>query len=114
MPSQKVFAQTVFPWLRANCGKHCTAGLTGQDCRALRAAVHIVELWSEVRRPEIARAFAAVVAQLQPKFHYLAYHAIAHPTDWGFRAELWAASGLPPLGNIPAAKFGPGGAGGWQ
>lgn len=91
-------AQTVFAWLRANCGKGCLAPLTGTDGRGLRAAVQIAELYSYHRQPEVLEAFGLVVrSSMQEECWYLAYHAIAHVMDWSDRAEVWAGAGLPEI-----------------
>lgn len=86
---------TIFPWLRSNLGKRSLGGLTGQDFKALRAAVEIVHLWSYCDAPdEVAEAFGIVVKQMQPTMRRFAFHAIAHVTDWPQRAQLWEAAGL--------------------
>lgn len=85
---------TVIPWLRANLGKTCLAGNTGQDQKALLAAVQIVELYSYDPDPSLVQAFRHVVLRMQYKQAFLAYHAIAHVMDWHNRRELWKAAGL--------------------
>ena len=92
---QKPACETIRPWLKANLGKHCTGALTGTDNRALDAAVQIINLYSYDPGPEVVEAFGLVVRRMQPSTQYLAYHAIAHVTDWSFRHELWVAAGLP-------------------
>jgi hypothetical protein len=93
--TKQPYCKTVFPWLRANLGKHCTAGLTGQDHKALMAAVQTVELYSYCDDGDaVATAFGLLVTQMQPNMRCLAYHAIAHVTDWSFRGQLWIRAGL--------------------
>lgn len=89
MSKHKPPCQTIIPWLRANLGKNCTAPLTGTDARALSAAVQIIELYSYHSRPEVLKAFGAVVSCMQPTTRELAYHAIAHVMDWTDRFDLW-------------------------
>lgn len=105
-PAYKPAAQTVVRWLRENGMP--LGGLTGCDARALRAAVQIVELMAYSGRTlPLVSAFAACVGEMQPGTRFLAFHAIAHVLDWGDRASIWAAAGLPALGEIPVCKFSP-------
>lgn len=69
--------------------------LTGTDWKALRAAVHIAELYAYDSDPSVIAAFGLIVSRMQPSTYHLAYHAIAQVTDWGFRARIWVAAGLP-------------------
>jgi hypothetical protein len=87
--------ETVFPWLRANLGKHCLAPLTGTDRKALEAAVQIISLYAYAEAPSVIEAFGIVVRRMQPSTQELAYHAIAHVTDWSYRSRIWVAAGLP-------------------
>lgn len=100
MPKPQPHAVTIFPWLRANLGKHALAPLTSTDSRALKAAVQIVELWNfadaEPSR-DLPNAFAACVRCMQESTREFAYHAIAHMANWSTREELWNLSGLPPI-----------------
>lgn len=91
----KPVSETVLPWLRANLGKHCLGALTGSDLKALRAAVHIIELYAYDEHPSLLVAFAHVVRRMQPSTRSLAYHAIAHVLDWGDRSRIWVAADLP-------------------
>lgn len=106
------YAQTVFRWLTANLGKHCLAPCTGQDMPAIRAAVHIAELWlvSDYEgRAAAAKAFNSVVTAMQPSVRHLAFHATAHVGDWGHRFELWAQADLPAdwLNGAPDCAYAP-------
>jgi hypothetical protein len=92
---KKPVSQTVLPWLKVNLGKHCLAPLTGTDARALAAAVHTIELYSQCPSTEVISAFALIVRQMQPSTQELAYHAIAHVMDWSDRPRIWNAGGLP-------------------
>ena len=103
-------AQTFFKWLHANLGKGCLAPLSGQDYKALAAAVQLVPVWcNSDDRGAVAQAFRIVVEQMQPECREMAFHAIAHPADWGHRFELWHQAGLPAFTRIRVCKFGPGG-----
>lgn len=94
-------------WLEANLGDVLGA-LTGTDARALDAAVHVVELYSYDRRPEVAEAFGLIVGRMQPSTRYLAFHAIAKVMEWETREELWALAGLPPFpAGIPECRHAP-------
>lgn len=92
--------ETLPAWLRAN-GLNLGC-LTGQSSKALAAAVQCVALWaycdSEGERCAV-NAFGSCVRAIPREQQYLAYHAIAHVTDWGMRAQLWAQAGLEPLPN---------------
>lgn len=109
----KPVSLTVFPWLWANLGKTCTAGLTGTDTRALIAAVHVIELYSVDPIRAVAQAFGVIVSRMQPEFQPLAYHAIAHVMDWNHRAEIWALTGLDLPRHLPSCVNEPGGWNGW-
>jgi hypothetical protein len=96
----KPVSATVAKWLRDN--GHSLGGLTGQDWPALKAAVHIVELWCAADsqgRIHAAIAFNACVRAMQPELRRLAYHSIAHVGDWSHREQLWNAAQLPPIDN---------------
>ena len=93
-------AQTIYPWLKANIGKRCTAPLTGTDARALEAAVQIMELYSYHPSDAVLSAFANVVEQMQTSTRQLAYHCIAHVMNWEDRERLWHRSGLGPLTHV--------------
>lgn len=85
-------AQRILAWLRSN---GMSLGiLTGHDTRALRAATQIVDVWLNSRSHRVAGAFGTIVAQMQPKCRYLAYHAIAMVGNWSDRQELWDQAGL--------------------
>ncbi len=105
MTTSKPPSVTVLPWLRANLGKGCLAPLTSTDTRALRAAVQIIDLYAYNRHPNVLRAFAAIVLQMQESTRELAYHGIAHVMCWSNRAQLWQEAGLPPLSNIRHCEF---------
>jgi len=96
MSAAQPVSKTVFPWLKANLGKHCLGVLTGQDGKALAAAVTLVPLWcNSDDRVAVAKAFYHVVMQMQMSSRELAFHAIAHAADWGHRDELWSQANLP-------------------
>lgn len=104
--------KTLPKWLKQNLGTKCLAGLTTIDAVALKAAVHMIELWlySYGRvRPEIEAGFGAVVRCMQPKLRYLAYHAVAHVGNWEDREKLWGLAGLEPLSNAGLCNYEPGG-----
>jgi len=106
-------AKSVFPWLKANLGPKCLCVLTGQDEKALAAAVQLVPVWcNSDDRAAIAPAFRLIVEQMQPQSRELAFHAIAHAADWGHRYELWSEAGLPGIDRLRVCAFGPGGKGG--
>lgn len=94
----KYHCETLLPWLRAN--GHQLGCLTGQSSKALAAAVQCVALWSysdsQGERCAV-EAFGACVRAMPTEQRYLAYHAIAHVTDWGQRGKLWSAAGLEPV-----------------
>ena len=85
---------TIRPWLQANLGKSCLAGLTGTDAKALSAAVQLIELYSYDQHPQLLHAFAVIVRRMQPSMRPLAFHAIAHVMDWSDRVPLWEDAGL--------------------
>lgn len=94
-------------WLKLNLGPHCLGALTGQDTRALRAAVQIVELYQYCDDSQsCAQAFGLIVRQMQPSTRRLAFHAIAMLTEWEYRATLWELARLPPFSEHPGVcKF---------
>jgi hypothetical protein len=106
----KPHAQTVLKWLKENGIK--LGALTSHDTAALLASVQIAELWirgdyGNRKRSEVA--FKAIVEQMQPQTQFMAFHAIAHPSDWCYRWELWRNAGLSQdvLKNVPECAFGP-------
>ena len=106
-------SKTVFSWLKANLGPKCLGVLTGQDEKALQAAVQLVPVWcNSDDRAAIAPAFRLIVEQMQPQARELAFHAIAHAADWGHRFELWHDAGLPMFERIRVCAYGPSGKGG--
>lgn len=105
-------SKTVFPWLKANLGKHCLGVLCGQDWKALQTAVHLAALWGNSDNPRaLAPAFKLVVEQMQPQARQLAFHATAHALDWSHRFELWQQAGLPAFDRLWICAYGPGGKG---
>jgi hypothetical protein len=107
MTTNKVPAQSIASWLKANLGPRCLAPCTSTDIRALRAAVQIADLWlNSDDRESIAKAFGCVVRDMQDSCWHLAYHATAHVGDWSHRGQLWVQAGLPVI-RVPACKFGP-------
>lgn len=107
MKRSKPLAVTILPWLQANLGKYCTACLTGQDTRALIASVYLVEAYSNADWENGAKllvAWRSTIETMQPSAQHLAFHSVAHVRDWGHRAEMWFAAGLPPIA-VPPCKF---------
>lgn len=96
MNAKKPVAATVLTWLRANQGPRSLAGLTSTDVRALLASVQIVECWSryDTDGGEIAKAWGAIVRQMQPGMRQFAFHAVAHVLDWNDRFIMWRAAGF--------------------
>jgi len=110
MSAVKPVSATVGKWLRENGWS--LGGLTGQDWPALKAAAHIVELWCAADssgRKYAAIAFRHVVESMQPTMRHLAYHAIAHVSDWSFRDQLWYQADLERLENPGLCAYEPGG-----
>lgn len=102
MSATKPPAQTIGKWLRDN--GHSLGALTGQDWRALRAAVQVADLWLNADyegQTQAAIAFNACVRSMQRSTWYLAFHSIAHVGDWSHRITLWNAAQMPPLIHIP-------------
>lgn len=97
MPAPKQPCQTLPQWLRENLGPGALAPLTGTDAKALAAAVQTVQLYAYHSRPEVLRAFGAIVGCMQRSCWPLAYHSIAHVMDWADRETVWMAAGLPPI-----------------
>lgn len=91
---QKQVCETVFPWLRANLGKHSLGCLTGTDTRALRAAIQVIELYAYDPIRAVAQAFGVIVSRMQPETQWLAFHSIAHVLDWSDREKVWTLAGL--------------------
>jgi hypothetical protein len=92
---EKPKCESVLPWLRSNLGKKCLGVLTGQDARALAAAVQIMETYAfsdRVHEVTLLNAFCSVVCCMQREARELAYHSIAHIMNWEDRARLWAAA----------------------
>ena len=105
-PTYKPAAQTIVRWLRDNGMP--LGGLTGNDARALRAAVQLVELIGYAGpSAELLQAFASCVGEMQESQRFLAFHSVAHVLNWEDRARYWHAAGLPDLGPIPVCKFSP-------
>lgn len=102
-------SKTLRPWLKANLGKTCLAGLTSVDSHALDAAVHLVSLYAYNMKPAVLEAFKLTVMQMQPYLRQLAYHAIAHIVNWDDRARYWADAGLPALEHVWVCNWEPGG-----
>lgn len=109
MAKEKPKCETLLPWLRSNLGKKCLAPLTGQDAKALAAAVQIIELYSYHRNPAVLKAFATVVMCMQVKCFVFAYHSIAHVMDWSDRTRVWLEAGLPGEIEYRTCAYEPGG-----
>lgn len=85
----------ILAWLRANLGKHATAGLTTSDTQALVASLALANLISYAGAPEdLFQAYSAIVRAMQPELRHLAFHAIACELDWGHREMIWERAGL--------------------
>lgn len=100
--------KTIGPWLTSNLGPRSLAPLTGTDAKALKAAVHIIELYSYHGTPEVLEAFGIIVRCMQTSTQELAYHSIAHVMDWSDRRQCWLAAGLPDFAPRKC-EFEPGG-----
>lgn len=86
-------------WLSNNLGKRSLGVLTSHDVDALLAATSLAPLISwEGAKPDLFKAYAAIVNEMQPAARHLAFHAIAFQLDWGHRAMIWHIAGL---GHIP-------------
>lgn len=106
--SDKPHAATILKWLKDN--GHRLGGLTSHDTRALLASVQIVALWDGSPLPsDIAKAWGAVVRQMQPAMQQMAFHGVAHVYDWGLRFSMWRAAEMPGVMPSPCyrCKFGP-------
>ena len=101
----KPVCESVFPWLKANLGNESLAVLTGTDRRALMAAVQIVELNAYDSCQSNIDAFGDIVRRMQPSARELAYHAIAHVSDWSDRNRIWESAGLDPIANPRVCQF---------
>lgn len=77
--------------------KSALAPLTGQDSRALRAFIHLVELYAvsdgEGRRAALL-AMRSTVLAMQPSTRHLAKAVIPHMLDWGDEDRIWRALGF--------------------
>lgn len=85
-------------WLTHNFGKGVCGALTGQDVRALTAAVHVLQLLAVADgfgRGHAVRAFASCVSAMQVHTRWLAFHAVAFVLDWQDRDGVWAEAALP-------------------
>jgi len=100
-------------WLKANCGKTCTGGLTSTDADALVTSVNLTNLISHPTAPQdLFMAYRAIVLAMQPHTRWMAYHTIAMELDWSHRNMIWEQACLPE-GDKPVHKcaFEPGGHG---
>jgi hypothetical protein len=91
---------SLFPWLKAHFGSRALASLKRKDRHALMAAVHILALDEEAIAPTpwaLQAAFNTCVSCMRPSTRELAYHAIAHVTDWHLREPIWNLAGLPKI-----------------
>lgn len=105
MATPKPASQTIYAWLKANLGPKCLAPLTGQDAKALLAAVQTIELYSYDRNPAVIDAFSLIVRRMQPQCQELAYHSIAHVMDWSDRATIWQGAELPHFAPLRRCAF---------
>lgn len=84
-------------WLRTRLGKDCLAPLTGQDHRALKAFVHLLELYAvsdEAGRVLAIAAMHATVRAMQPSTRRLCKAAIPAVLDWDDEELLWRLLGI--------------------
>ena len=68
------------------------APLTGQDARALKAFLHLVELYGnsdEDGRGAALWAMSHTLQAMQPSTRHLAKAGIPHVLDWGHEEEIW-------------------------
>lgn len=100
-------SQTVFAFLKGNLGKRCLAPLTTTDAKALLASVMIVDLWTTGRDNAAIAAWHHVVGKMQETTRHLAFHAVAHVSNWEDRWRFWDNG----WGEMPTEKcaFEPGG-----
>jgi hypothetical protein len=83
----------VSKWLTHHLGRDALAPLTGQDARALRAFVHLVELYAQSDasgRREALVALRATVLTMQLSTRHLAKKSIPHLMDWSDEERLWS------------------------
>lgn len=99
----KPYAATVLTWLKQN--GHRLGGLTSTDTRALLASVQIVNCWSFYAedRDDIAKAWGTIVRQMQPGMQQMAFHAVAHVSEWDFRFVMWKMAGME--GSMPTPCY---------
>lgn len=92
--AEKPFCKSMIPWLEGLCGKGCFAPLTGQDWQALRAFVHLVDLFAHGDmhgRSHAIDAMVATIAAMQPTTRHLAKRVIPHVMDWSDEQRIWGA-----------------------
>ena len=94
-------------FLKGNLGRGSLAPLTGTDWKALRAAVHLLQLYAYNGHDAVLDAFRLTVLEMQPSTRQFAYHAIAYVSEWHNRAVWWARAGLPPYERIWVLKMAP-------
>lgn len=109
MAAKQPVCKTVYPWLTANLGKRCLAGLTSGDVYALNAAVQLIDLYSHSEDPAVLAAWAVCVRKMQRSMWPFAYHATAHIMNWEDRARLWIEAGLPDDLKVGRCAYEPGG-----
>lgn len=94
MKQEPPCCKTAPKWLVHHLGRNALAPLTGQDARALRAFVHLVELYAcsdgEGQRQALV-ALRATVLAMQPSVRELAKRSIPHMMDWSDEGPLWLA-----------------------
>jgi len=81
----------MYRWLRGRGND--TAPLTGQDTHALKAFVHLVELWGYGDEDGVRYAVVAMraaVLAMQPCVRPLAKACIPMVLDWGHEARIWS------------------------
>lgn len=93
MKQEPPCCKTAPKWLVHHLGRDALGALTGQDARALRAFVHLVELYAssdgEGRRQALV-ALRATALAMQPSTRHLAKASIPHAMDWSDEERLWA------------------------
>lgn len=92
------YCRSVVPWVRdrlrkATGDKYPLAALTGQDARAFRAFVHLVDLYGssdDDGRRSAVHAMRHCVEAMQPSTRHIAKAAIPHVLDWSHETEIWS------------------------
>jgi hypothetical protein len=83
--------------------KQALAPLTGQDGRALKAFLHLVDLYGssdDDGRECALLAMAYTVRAMQPSTRHLAKAGIPHVLDWSHEEEIWREISWRALGEV--------------